>query len=55
MIKSGEFREDIYYRLNVFALSLPSLCERREDIPFLIEHFLQKAGKDLTQVHDHKK
>lgn len=41
-VKNGEFREDLYYRLNVVQLRIPSLAERREDIPVLIEHFLQK-------------
>ncbi|MNY32367.1 Transcriptional regulatory protein ZraR [compost metagenome] len=49
MVKQGTFREDLYYRLNVVNIEMPSLRERKEDIPLLVHFFLRKHGTDFIR------
>jgi two-component system response regulator PilR (NtrC family) len=46
LVKGNLFRKDLFYRLNVIRIGLPRLCERKEDIPVLVEHFLQRIAKE---------
>jgi two-component system NtrC family response regulator len=50
LIENGQFRQDLYYRINVISINLPALRERKEDIPILIKHFIDKYSKENGKV-----
>ncbi|MBS4032247.1 MAG: sigma 54-interacting transcriptional regulator [Clostridiales bacterium] len=49
-ITAGKFRKDLYYRLNVFPVYIPPLCERKEDVPLLAHYYLKRMGQDYNRI-----
>jgi two-component system response regulator PilR (NtrC family) len=49
LVEAGQFRQDLYYRLNVIQLQVPALRDRREDIPLLADHYLEKLARTTAQ------
>ena len=56
LVEDGKFRDDLYYRINVVKVAIPTLSERKQDIPLLVEHFVQRfnhlTGKDIAGVSE---
>jgi DNA-binding NtrC family response regulator len=52
LVAAGQFREDLLYRLRVIHLYVPPLCERPEDVQALVNHFVERAGRQLTFTED---
>ena len=50
-IEQGDFREDLYYRLNVVEICVSTLRERKEDIPCLVDHFVKKFNKNINKEY----
>jgi len=49
-VEAGNFREDLFYRINIFTINLPPLRERKEDIPLLIHYFLLKYNRKFSNL-----
>ena len=53
MVKKGQFREDLYYRINVIRIQVPPLRDRKDDLPILIDHFFRKHHRDGQRASRH--